>query len=70
MTMTDHGLQQLREREAAGEALRFVHFWGHTPARDGSATDADASRPSRWRGENLLGFALMEVRRRLMASTT
>jgi ribA/ribD-fused uncharacterized protein len=189
MTMTDHGLQQLREREAAGEALRFVHFWGHTPSRDGvidksclsqwypapfvdddgvryataehfmmvekarvcgdarsvaailaderpavakdlgrrispyladawavarfdvvvrgnrlkfaqhpalqtflrhtgdrilveaspsdriwgiglSATDADANAPSRWRGENLLGFALMEVRRRLMAPST
>lgn len=189
MTMMDHGLQQLREREAAGEALRFVHFWGHTAARDGvvdkaclsqwypapfvddhgvryataehfmmvekshvcgdatsvaailaderpavakelgrrvspydakawsaarfdivvrgnllkfaqhpalrdflrdtgeyilveaspsdriwgiglAATDADANVPSRWRGDNLLGFALMEVRRRLMASTT
>jgi ribA/ribD-fused uncharacterized protein len=187
--MTEMNLQQLRAREAAGEALRFVHFWGHTPARDDvvdkaclsqwypapfvdddgvryataehfmmvgkarvcgdaaseaailkddrpavakelgrritpfdharwaaarfdvvvrgnllkfsqhpdllaflrhtgdrvlveaspsdrvwgiglAATDADADRPSRWRGENLLGFALMEVRRRLATPST
>jgi ribA/ribD-fused uncharacterized protein len=30
-----------------------------------SATDERASRPSQWRGLNLLGFALMEVRARL-----
>jgi ribA/ribD-fused uncharacterized protein len=28
-------------------------------------TDPDAGRPSAWRGRNLLGFALMEARRRL-----
>lgn len=29
------------------------------------ATDPDARAPARWRGQNLLGFALMEVRDRL-----
>ncbi len=32
-----------------------------------SATDPAATDPSRWRGTNLLGFALMEARRRLGA---
>ncbi len=30
-------------------------------------SNRDARRPERWRGRNLLGFALMEVRARLMA---
>ena len=30
-----------------------------------TATNADVERPSAWRGLNLLGFALMEVRERL-----
>ncbi|MCZ9340388.1 NADAR family protein, partial [Streptomyces sp. TRM76130] len=30
-----------------------------------SATDEGAGDPERWRGANLLGFALMEARRRL-----
>jgi ribA/ribD-fused uncharacterized protein len=30
-----------------------------------AATDARAADPRTWRGQNLLGFALMEVRRRL-----
>jgi hypothetical protein len=32
------------------------------------ANDPAAANPSRWRGENLLGFALMEARARLAAS--
>ena len=31
------------------------------------ASNPDAQNPERWRGGNLLGFALMEVRARLMA---
>lgn len=31
------------------------------------ASDPDARNPARWRGENLLGFALMETRERLRA---
>ena len=31
-----------------------------------SANDPDAANPERWRGLNLLGFALMEARRRLL----
>ena len=30
-----------------------------------AAEDPDARRPSRWRGRNLLGFALMHVRAEL-----
>ena len=33
-----------------------------------AASDAHASDPRRWRGQNLLGFALVEVRERLRAS--
>lgn len=45
MTDTDHGLQRLRAGEANGEALRFVHFWGHTPASTGAV---DKSCLSQW----------------------
>ncbi|MGW2047880.1 NADAR family protein [Streptomyces sp. NPDC001858] len=33
-----------------------------------SATDAAATDPERWRGQNLLGFALMQARERLRAN--
>jgi ribA/ribD-fused uncharacterized protein len=29
---------QLRDRHNAGEAFKFVHFWGHQPPRDGSVS--------------------------------
>lgn len=32
------------------------------------AANPDARRPSKWRGQNLLGFALMEVRRQLFGT--
>jgi len=32
-----------------------------------SRDDPDAHHPDRWKGTNLLGFALMEVRRRILA---
>lgn len=40
------------------EASPFDRIWGVGMAK----TDADLARPSRWRGLNLLGFALMDVR--------
>ncbi len=46
------------------EASPVDRIWGIGLAWD----HADAQIPARWRGENLLGFALMEVRR-LMNST-
>lgn len=43
------------------EASPVVGIWGIGLAAD----HADASRPEHWPGQNLLGFALMEVRTRL-----
>lgn len=43
------------------EASPFDRIWGIGLGPD----HQDASRPSAWRGLNLLGFALMEVRERL-----
>jgi hypothetical protein len=34
------------------------------------ASNPDARHPARWRGQNLLGFALMEARARLVGLTT
>ncbi|MEM9075233.1 MAG: NADAR family protein [Myxococcota bacterium] len=34
-----------------------------------AASDADASDPLKWRGTNLLGFALMEARERILSAT-
>jgi ribA/ribD-fused uncharacterized protein len=45
------------------EASPVDRVWGIGLA----ATDDGASDPERWRGANLLGFALMEARRRLRA---
>jgi len=44
------------------EASPVDKIWGIGMA----ATDPDAEDPRRWRGLNLLGFALMEVRQRLL----
>ena len=43
------------------EASPRDHIWGIGRA----ATDDEAQRPSQWRGTNLLGFALTEVREQL-----
>jgi ribA/ribD-fused uncharacterized protein len=43
------------------EASPYDRIWGVGM----TATNADVERPSAWRGLNLLGFALMEVRERL-----
>ena len=43
------------------EASPVDRVWGIGLAED----DPRAERPDAWRGENLLGFALMEVRRTL-----
>jgi ribA/ribD-fused uncharacterized protein len=43
------------------EASPFDKIWGIGMA----ANHADAGKPARWNGLNLLGFALMEVRERL-----
>jgi ribA/ribD-fused uncharacterized protein len=48
-------------RKVLVEASPYDRVWGIGMA----ATNPDAARPSRWRGLNLLGFALMEVRERL-----
>jgi ribA/ribD-fused uncharacterized protein len=46
------------------EASPMDRIWGIGLARD----DPRAADPARWRGLNLLGFALMEVRARLRAA--
>ena len=33
-------LAELRERVLAGEAFTYRHFYGHTPRKDGLASDA------------------------------
>ena len=43
------------------EASPYDRIWGVGIA----ATHADIGRPGRWRGLNLLGFALMDVRDQL-----
>jgi ribA/ribD-fused uncharacterized protein len=48
-------------RKVLVEASPYDRIWGIGMA----ASNPDAARPSRWRGLNLLGFALMEVRERL-----
>lgn len=45
------------------EASPVRHGVGHRPVR----RQPEAARPSAWRGLNLLGFALMEVREALQA---
>jgi predicted NAD-dependent protein-ADP-ribosyltransferase YbiA (DUF1768 family) len=47
-------------------ASPWDRVWGIGPA----ANDEGAFDPRRWRGENLLGFALMEARERLRAADT
>ncbi|MER5967267.1 NADAR family protein [Streptomyces sp. NPDC002057] len=47
------------------EASPMDRVWGIGLAAD----DARAHDPARWRGENLLGFALMEARERLLLAT-
>ncbi|MGW1895477.1 NADAR family protein [Streptomyces sp. NPDC002004] len=47
------------------EASPMDRIWGIGLA----ATDEGAADPERWRGPNLLGFALMEARRRLRQAT-
>jgi ribA/ribD-fused uncharacterized protein len=46
------------------EASKMDLVWGSGVARD----DKYATRPDYWRGQNLLGFALMEVREQLRTS--
>ncbi|MBT2383457.1 NADAR family protein [Streptomyces sp. ISL-11] len=48
------------------EASPLDRIWGIGLAAD----DERAQDPARWRGENLLGFALMEARQRLAARST
>ncbi len=46
------------------EASPYDHIWGIGLAADA----AEANDPNKWRGENLLGFALMEVRSQLLSN--
>ncbi len=48
------------------EASPFDRIWGIGMAR----THRDVDRPSAWRGRNLLGFALMDVRDQLRTNQT
>jgi ribA/ribD-fused uncharacterized protein len=48
-------------RRILAEASPFDRIWGIGMGR----THADVARPTRWRGLNLLGFALMDVREKL-----
>lgn len=57
-----HFLESTRDRVLV-EASPNDGIWGIGM----SASDPDARLPARWRGRNLLGFALMEVRARLVA---
>jgi hypothetical protein len=50
--------QQLIAQIETGKRVKFLFFWGHQPPADGTV----AEDPANWRGQNLLGFALMEVR--------
>ena len=53
-------------RRVLVEASPLDRVWGIGLAAD----DERAEHPARWRGLNLLGFALMEARARLAAGTT
>jgi hypothetical protein len=48
-------------RKVLVEASPFDRIWGIGMGR----THSDVGRPTRWRGLNLLGFALMDVREKL-----
>lgn len=63
-----HLLKQLLETgdKVLVEASPFDHIWGIKLG----AADPRAHNPKTWRGQNLLGFALMEVRERLRGSVT
>ncbi|MFE2106836.1 NADAR family protein [Kitasatospora sp. NPDC059463] len=52
-------------RRVLVEASPLDRIWGIGLGAD----DERARRPAEWRGENLLGFALMEARTRLAAAT-
>jgi hypothetical protein len=47
------------------EASPYDQIWGIGMA----AGNADIENPLRWRGQNLLGFALMEIRDKLAQET-
>ena len=55
MNYTKEKLEQLYQED---ERIKFLFFWGIGLSVDSEA----ASVPMNWRGLNLLGFALMEVR--------
>jgi ribA/ribD-fused uncharacterized protein len=53
--------QRRTGRKVLVEASPFDRIWGIGMGR----THEDVGRPTRWRGLNLLGFALMDVREKL-----
>lgn len=54
----------MREREAGQK--RDVIFSGDIMTERTAAKEAEQSDISEWRGDNLLGFALMEVREEIV----
>jgi predicted NAD-dependent protein-ADP-ribosyltransferase YbiA (DUF1768 family) len=40
--------------------VKYLFFWGHQPSHDRRARS-----PDRWKGLNLLGYALMDAREKL-----
>jgi hypothetical protein len=50
-------VEDLAQSVRAGAQPSYFFFWGHR-----ASAGPGASNPARWRGRNLLGFALMDVR--------
>jgi predicted NAD-dependent protein-ADP-ribosyltransferase YbiA (DUF1768 family) len=67
-------VDQLIACAATGVRVKYLHFWGHGPQRDGSVGPGCLSQwwpaPFTVDSVNLRGFALMEARGRLSGGVT